>query len=516
VKLDVEILDENKIAVTADSNLTGLTVSVEGKIEAGTNPLIYLGENTIRFLTGLKNISVSYSNSGAAMVMGYMADPDIVGFSTKGTFSGAPGWPFIAGYQDEAMVKDFAINGWLTKDSTFSNPYTLTRNENLNVRGTFEPFRGFRIELSTLRTYSENISEYFYYDGLSPYGGFDFRNRMNTGSFSISIISLGTAFEKLTDENSYASRYFDQMKEYRKTITSRLYKERLDQNTIGYGGSVQQIVENGYQDGTGSTAPEVLVPAFLAAYTGKDPWRISLDPFPGYFSMMPNWRLSIDGLTNFKALKPLFKSISITHSYRSTYNVNSFTTNFEFEADGNGIGTIRDFQNNFIPELLFNAVSITEQLSPLAGIDATWINSLITRVEVKKTRTLALSLSNNQITESRNNEWVVGSGYRFKEVPLSFGERAFESDLNVRIDLSVRDNKTVIRNLVQVTDLESQAQATTGQRIFKVNFTADYVLTPRFNVQFFFDRTLNKPYTSRSFLTADTNIGFSLRFTLSP
>jgi cell surface protein SprA len=274
-------------------------------------------------------------------------------------------------------------------------------------------------------------------------------------------------------------------------------------------------VEPGYAFGYGSTAPEVLVPAFLAAYTGTDPGKVNLDPFPGYLSIMPNWRLSIDGLTNFKALKSWMKSASITHSYRSTYNINSYTTNFNFVSDENGIGFVRDYQNNFIPELLFNAVSITEQLSPLAGVDITWVNSLITRFEMKKSRTLALSLSNNQITESRNNEWVVGSGYRFKEVPLKFGDKAFESDLNVRLDLSIRDNKTVIRNLVQVTDLESSPEATTGQNIFKLNFTADYVLTPRFNVQLYFDRTLNKPYTSRSFLTADTNIGFSLRFALS-
>jgi cell surface protein SprA len=186
-----------------------------------------------------------------------------------------------------------------------------------------------------------------------------------------------------------------------------------------------------------------------------------------------------------------------------------------FESDENGIGYIRDFQNNFIPALQFNAVSITEQLSPLIGFDLTWVNSLISRFEIKKSRTMALSLSNNQITESRNNEMVIGSGFRFKEVPLNFGSRGFESDLNLRFDLSVRDNKTIIRNLVQIQDPENQPQPTTGQRIFKINFTADYVLTPRFNVQFFFDRTLNKPYTSRSFLTADTNIGFSLQFTLS-
>jgi cell surface protein SprA len=515
VKVNVDIIDENRIAITADSNLTGLNVTVEGKVPAGTNPLVFLAENSVRFITGLKNVSVSYSNTGATMMMGYNPEADILGLSTEDAYSGAPGWPFLLGIQNRNVARDFAMKGWLTMDTTFSDPYTLTKNENVNLRGTFEPFKGFRIELSGLRTYSEHMSEYFYYTGSSENGGFDFGNKMTTGSFSISIISLGTAFEKLTADNSYASATFDKMKEYRKIISHRLYQKRLEQNAIDYTGLIQQKVEPEYADGYGSTSPEVLVPAFLAAYTDADPDKISLDPFPGYFRIMPNWRLSIDGLANVKILKPWIKSASLTHSYRSTYNINAFTTNFDFESDEGGIGYIRDYQNNFIPELLFNAVSITEQLSPLAGIDVTWINSLITRFELKKTRTLALSLSNNQITETRNDEWVIGSGYRFKEVPLKFGDKAFESDLNVRLDLSIRDNKTVIRNLVQVTDLESSPEATTGQHIFKINFTADYVLTPRFNVQLFFDRTLNKPYTSRAFLTADTNIGFSLRFALS-
>jgi cell surface protein SprA len=511
VKMNVDIVDENRISVTADTNMNGLTVTVEGKIKAGTNPFVFIAENSVRFLTGLKNISATYSNTGATMVMGYNPDANIMGFSTDDISYGAPGLPFLLGYQDKNVALNFTRNNWLTTDSSFSDPYTLTKNENLNIRGTFEPFKGFRIEISGLRTYSEHISEYFYYNGT----GYNFGNRMKTGNFSISIISLGTAFEKLSNENSYASENFEQMKEYRKIISQRLYGNRLKQNAADYQGLIQQRVEPGYTDGYGSTSPEVLVPAFLAAYTGTDPEKISLDAFPGYLSIMPNWRLSIDGLTNFKALKSLMKSASITHSYRSTYNINSFTTNFDFKSDENGIGFIRDYQNNFIPDLLFNSVSITEQLSPLAGVDVTWVNSLITRFEMKRSRTLALSLSNNQITESRNNEWIVGSGYRFKEVPLKFGDKAFESDLNVRIDLSVRDNKTVIRNLVQITDLEGSPEATTGQHIFKLNFTADYVLTPRFNVQLFFDRTLNKPYTSRSFLTADTNIGFSLRFALS-
>ena len=110
----------------------------------------------------------------------------------------------MLGYQDENVALNFAGNNWLTKDSTFSDPYILTKNENLNIRGTFEPFKGFRIELSGLRTYSEHISEYFYYNGT----GFDFGNRMKTGNFSISIISLGTAFEKLSDREQLCLRKF--------------------------------------------------------------------------------------------------------------------------------------------------------------------------------------------------------------------------------------------------------------------------------------------------------------------
>lgn len=515
IKANVDVIDDNRIGLTADSNYTGLTVIIEGKIETGMNPLVFIGENSLRFLTGLKNISVTYSNTAATKVLGYLPDSRKFGFSNDERYSGAPGWPFLLGYQNENIIKDFAVNGWLTTDSTFSNPYTMTKNENVNIRGTFEPFRGFRIELSALRTYAEQMSEYFIYDGVSKYGGFSFENRLKTGSFSISIISIGTAFEKLSSENGYASVYFDRMKEYRKTISGRLYRRRLDASLSGYKGLMQQPVEPGYADGYGSTSPEVLVPSFLAAYTGKDPNAVSLEPFPGYFAMMPNWRLSIDGLTNFKSLKKWFKSANITHSYKSTYNVNSFTTNFLFDPDENGLSYIRDYQQNFIPALLFNAVSITEQISPLFGIDVTWINSLITRFEIKKSRTLALSLSNNQITESRNNEFVLGSGYRFKEVPIKINQRAFESDLNVRFDLSVRDNKTVIRYLVEETDLENKPEATTGQRVFDINLTADYLLSPRFNLQFMFKRTLNKPYTSRSYLNTDTFIGFSLRFSLT-
>jgi cell surface protein SprA len=243
--------------------------------------------------------------------------------------------------------------------------------------------------------------------------------------------------------------------------------------------------------------------------------KITLETFPGYRYIMPNWRLTFDGLGKIEFVQRYLKSVSITHSYKSTYNINSFSTNLMYVADPmDGLGYIRDFQDNFVPELQMNTVSIREDMNPLFGFDGTWVNSMLTRLEFRKSRILALSLANNQLTESSNNEMIIGAGYRFKEVPLKLGQKAYKSDLNIKFDLSVRDNTTIIRYLAQ-TEADEVDQITSGDRIFKIVFTADYLLSPRFNLQFFFDRTLNKPHTSRSFLRVDTNVGFSLRFTLS-
>jgi cell surface protein SprA len=511
----VAILDDNRISVTADTNYTGLLISVEGTVEK-SDPLAFLGENTIRFLTGLKNVSVSYSLSGGSKVMGFMPTPNVAGFNTSSEFNGAPGLPFLVGVQDREFAKRAADKGWLSNSEALSDPYTLSRTENLNIKGTFEPFKGFRIELSGLRTYTDFTSEYFHFsDTVQTHNGFSFANRMVTGGYSISVISLGSAFEKVNSGNGFKSSYFERFKSYRQVISRRQYRKRLNSGTSDYQGSIQQTIEAGYTDGYGSTSSEVIIPAFLAAYTDKDPEKVTLDNFPDFFSIMPNWRLTFDGLPKIPFIGRYLKTANITHSYKSTYSINSFSTNLLYEEDDYyGLGFVRDYQNNFVPELAMNTVSIREDMNPLIGFDGTWVNSLLTRFEIRKSRILALSLANNQLTESLNSELIIGAGYRFKDVALKVGEKAYESDLNVKFDLSVRDNKTIIRYLAQDESDETD-QITSGDRIFKIVFTADYLLSPRFNLQFFFDRTLNKPHTSRSFLRVDSNIGFSLRFTLS-
>jgi cell surface protein SprA len=512
IDVDHEIISENKIAVTSQQDLMGVIIEIEGQIEKGENPVLFIAENTVRFITGLKSLTINYSRQGGTTLMGYMPVTNILGLNT-GSYKMAPGLPFILGWQDSTIAKKAARNNWLTRDPAFSNPYTLQQTENLAIRGTFEPFRGFRIELSGQRTYAQNVTEYFIHDSISSTNRFDFVNKIRNGSFSITVISIGSAFEKIKEEDNFKSQNFENFKSYRKIIAGRLYRKRIEEGDIGYQGSASDFLEEGYPDGYGSTSSEVLIPAFFAAYTGKNPNQVTLDPFPGLLSILPNWSVNFDGLSRIEFFKKFVNSLNIRHSYQSTYNIGSYTTYVDLTFEQDGLAYIRDFQNNFYPEYLINAVSINERMNPLINVDITWKNNLLTRFEIGKSRILALGLANNQLTETRNNDLVIGTGYRFKEVPITINDRTLTSDLNVRLDLSVRDNKTIIRHLAQIQDNETE-QITTGQRIFTINATADYVLSPRFNIQLFFDRTLNDPWTSRSFLTADTNIGFSIRFTL--
>jgi cell surface protein SprA len=171
-------------------------------------------------------------------------------------------------------------------------------------------------------------------------------------------------------------------------------------------------------------------------------------------------------------------------------------------------------QSNFLPMYEINVVSINEQFSPLINVDMNWKNSLTTRFEWRKSRTVSLNLTSNQIADARINELIVGAGYRFDEVQIILrtaggGQRALRSDLNIRLDLAVRDNKTLARKLI-----ENVNQPVVGQKVFTVGATADYILSDRFNLQIFADYSTTNPFVANTFPTSNTNFGFSLKFTL--
>ena len=252
----------------------------------------------------------------------------------------------------------------------------------------------------------------------------------------------------------------------------------------------------------------MIIPAFLAAYSGSDPKNSKLTAFPAI--PLPNWRITYDGLLRIPYLKNRFKQFSLSHAYRSTYSVGSYQTNLSY-GEGDEIN-LNNMSYHVKREI--SQVTINEQFSPLFNIDMVWKNSLLTKIEVKKSRVLALSLANSQLTETNSNEYILGIGYRIKDVEFKIfsggSGKKISSDLDLKFDFNLANNKTVIRKVIE--DVE---QITMGQKLIKLKLSADYVVNQRTNIKVFYDRVVTNPFVSTTFPSAITNVGFSIRFTLA-
>jgi cell surface protein SprA len=510
----MEIISENRVNFTAAEQADGAQVSVEGKVKKNRNPFIVTGEYLVRALMGVRSVSLTYTSAQGQFLPGYTPETKYLGMSGFNDVL-APGWPFILGYSDRNFFDKAVTNGWLSKDTLLNSPASYNNKLDISARALVEPFPGLRVDINADRRFLENVSAYYVadYNGNFPDST---RNRIVSGNFSISIISWGTAFEKISKDNDYVSPTFEAFKDNTIIISERRAADR-EKIDPGYEPDIDPLtnaqIEGPYKSGYGNTSREVLIPAFIAAYTKSNPRKVGLDAFPSALRMMPNWRINFDGLSKFEFVQKVFRSVNLTHQYRSTYQIGSYTTNMNYEVDGTGINRIRDMQNNYIQQYEINVVTISEQFSPLINIDMNWKNSLTTRFEWKKSRTVSLNLTSNQIADARINELIFGAGYRFDNVQIILrtggGQRALKSDLNLRLDFSVRDNKTLARKLV-----ENVNQPVVGQKVFTIGTSADYVLSDRFNLQIFADHTMNNPFVANTFPTSNTNFGFSLKFTL--
>jgi cell surface protein SprA len=514
VKGKLDIISDNKVNFTAAQQVDGAKVIVEGKVKKNRNPMIVTGEYLVRALMGIRSASLTYTISQGEFLPGYKPETRFLGMSDyNGTM--APGWPFILGYSDRGFFDRAVTRGWLSKDTLLNTPAIYDTKRDLSLRSLIEPFPGLRIDVNADRRFLESESAYYIADKNGSFPD-STRNRIVSGNFSISVISWGTAFEKISKSNDYVSPTFEAFKKNIIIISGRRAAERQKVDPL-YNPDIDPAtgdpIEGPYKSGYGETSREVLIPAFLAAYTKSNPNKIGLSTFPSAFRMMPNWRINFDGLSKFEFVQRVFRSINLMHQYRSTYQIGSYTTNLSYDLDVDGISRLRDLQNNYIQQYEINVVTISEQFSPLINVDMNWKNSLTTRFEWRKSRTVTLNLTSNQVADARINELIFGAGYRFDNVQIILktggAQRALKSDLNLRFDLSIRDNKTLARKLI-----EDVNQPVVGQRVFRVGATADYVLSDRFNLQIFADREMNNPFVANTFPTSNTNFGFSLKFTL--
>ncbi len=511
IKANTQIINENRITITTDSNYKDVTVVITGQREKQDEPLIIILEQTARVLMMVKNINITYTENNGTILPGYLPRTQFIGMSPYGN-TWAPGFGFIAGQQDSSFGRRAANDyQWITTDSVLNMPYQMTSSKTFNVRATIEPVKNMRIEVSANRTESSNFSEYYHYSSQAGY--FTSSNKLYTGSFSMTYNTLNTTFEKFGKE--FFSEAFENLKNYRYTIAQRLAdKRRENPGAAQYNYTGTPDPTTGFPDGYGPTSQEVLIPAFLAAYSGKSPDNIPLTAFPDMFHVKPNWSINYTGLTTIKFFKKHFQSITLAHSYRSTYSVNSFTTNLDYYEE-DGLSWVRYTLGNFVPEREINAVSISEQLSPLISIDATMKNSVMAKIEFKRSRNLAFNLNNAQINEMQSKDIIIGAGYRIKDLAFNINNKPFKSDLNLRANITFRNDITVLRKLQQVAGNEQLNQATSGQRTIDGDISAEYQLGPNFTARVYFKRNLREPKVSTTFKTVNASFGVSLKFSLT-
>lgn len=505
--IKVDVKSDKRITLKSDKEYADCRVLVEGKVPDKMSPLRFIADGTLRLIMGLKNVSVSYSLSNGTLLPGYKGGTKFLGNENyNGQF--APGWPFVLGWQDNDIMALAKNSGWLTRDTTFNSPVVFTKSENLNIRANVEPIPGFKIVISASRTNSSNRSEYYSFNELTnsytPY------EPVVTGSYSISVLTLKTAFAK---NESDVSKVFETMKANREIIAKRLNDARVTNYGAGYVHVPSDSIAAGvFPVGYSELSQDVIRAAFLSAYTGTSPNSVSLDEFPKI--PMPNWQITYDGLAKLRPLKKYFRSISLTHGYRSLYTIGSYTSNINFQTQNDGFCYVTDLNGDFVPKNNIANATITEQFSPLVGIDMSMQNSFTSSLEMNSTRSLAMSFSNNQLTEVTSKEYIIGFGYRFEDLPLIFeaedgGKKRIKSDLRLTVDFSIRDNRTVLRKMV-----EESNDITAGQLINTIKFSADYKVNEQVSVTMYFNRVMNSPHVSTTYLTTNTSFGFSVKFEL--
>ncbi|MFX0555463.1 cell surface protein SprA [Maribacter sp. CXY002] len=457
----------------------GVAAGGEEKVKQKTSGLF----NTfVDVVTMVKRLNLNYNENNGTVLPGYTQSVGFIG-------TARPSVGFIFGSQADVRF-EAAKNGWLTPFTDFNEQFVKRTNKQLNITATAQPTKDITIDLVADRQYSSSIQENYNLEAL-----LDNRNGLQNefGNFSISTMMIGTAFGK-SDE--FDSETFAQFKQNRITVANRLESDRGNQ-------SAGAVDDEGFPLQYGKTQPEVLLPAFFAAYTGQDVNRVNLDAFREI--PIPNWNIKYTGLMKNKWFKKKFKRFSLSHGYRASYSINSFQTNLEkengqFDEDG-----------NILPDLILNNVVLTDQFNPLMRVDFEMENSISVLAEVRTDRTLSLSFDNNLMTEISGKEYTVGLGYRIKDVKfvtnIGGNKTRLKGDLNLKADVSLRDNITIIRNL----DIDNN-QITSGQNLMSIKFTADYALSKQLNCLFFYDHSFSQFAVSTAFPQTTVNAGFTLRY----
>ena len=482
-----------------------------------------------RGLMMVRNINVSYSSQYSMALPGFMPSVGDAFGQKRNTGAWAPGLDFAFGLTGDSYIERARENGWLMVADSVATPATTNKTEDLQLRVTLEPVRNLKIDLNASRTQTKARSIQYMYTGTPT---------TESGTFSMTTLSLGSAFEGMGDaKKGYHSasfeRFCNSLDQFRQRVEQRYTGTLYPEGTALAGKIFDPTLTpvNKY-------SADVMVPAFLSAYTSMGGKSLSL--FPSLSRLLPNWSVRYSGLAKLPWVRDVFKSVNINHAYKSIYAVGAYQSYSTFmELMGPGMGFVSDATSGMpTPSSMYNVstVSINEAFSPLLGIDMTFNNNLTCKLEYKSTRVLMLSMTSVQINESSSHDWVLGAGYTINNFN-PFGPKVrkikgakrstdgsntnnnrstnrstgFNSDLKLRLDLSYRKQAALSRDIASMT-----STASSGNTAFKLSFTADYSLSRLLTMSFYYDQQTNTPLlTSSSYPTTTRDFGLSLKFSLT-
>ena len=426
----------------------------------------------------------------------------------------APGMEYAFGKQpDSSWLRSQENKGLLSRDDKFNLMFRQGFDQKFTARIQLEPITGLIIDVQFNKTFTKDYSELF--KDTSGTGIKSHLNPLSAGGFNISYFALNTFFD--SHDPNVLSKVFKTFEANRVVISNRVAEKNP------YWDNKKD--PNGYAIGYGKYSQDVLIPAFIAAYTGKNPHEVSLlnqnnssiksSPFSGLMPM-PNWNITYSGLSKVPGISNLFSNITLTHGYNGSLAMNSFTSSLMY-ADRRLLGApsfLDPISGNYIPYFLVPNITISERMEPLIGVNITTVSQWSMRFEYKKSRLLALSLVDYQLSENNSKEWVFGTSYRARGLKLPFdipglNNNKLSNDLTFRLDMGLRDMYNSNSRLDQ-----ANAYGTGGSKEITIQPSIDYVLNSKINLKFFFDQRRTTPYISSSPPIITTRAGVNVRIAL--
>ena len=478
-----------------------------------------------KFLTMLQTANFDYAENFNSRLPGYLSGVQYL----NNDFSGlAPGLDYTFGRQpDSIWLNKQEKDNKFTRSPAFNMIFRQGFEQRLTGRIMIEPVKTLIIDVNFNKSFTKEYTELFKdtnsYEGVSNprYDNKVHANPLSAGGFNISYIALNTFFD--VHDPNIISTQFQAFEAYRSIISKRVAANNSYWTDPAFGNSA--TTKDGYAAGYGKYAQDVLIPAFIAAYTGQDPKKVNLlnqnnssirsNPFSGMLPK-PNWAIIFNGLSKLPVLSEIFTNISLTHGYNSNLSMNSFNSSLLYtDIYRRGAPSFKDtISGNYIPYFLVPNITISERMEPLLGLNLTTVTQWSLRFEYKKSRILSLSLVDYQLSENNSTEWVFGTAFRKKGVKLPFtipglNNNKLSNDLTFRLDVSTRDMFNSNSRLDQ-----SNAYGTGGQKEVTLQPSIDYVLNSKINLKFFYDRRKATPYISSSPPITNTRAGINIRIAL--